>query len=150
MLSVRRRYVPDLQEWGGLCEANYLRLLRLVPQGTVAREFLLGSSEQGQRVRLLVEEEQRYTTTLRVEQEGIGQQWLQPQCMQVRMYHDASVAEVLCYQQQGRFDGRYDYPNVHMRQPDEKIQINRFLAEWLQHCLRHGRAKVRHTSYLMQ
>ncbi|QQD22605.1 DUF1249 domain-containing protein [Oceanospirillaceae bacterium ASx5O] len=139
-MTLRRRYVPDLQEMAALCEANYLRLLKLLPEGQSEREFLLGDGEQQASVRLYIEEDHRYTTMLRIEQQGYSPAWLQPQAMQVRLYHDAGMAEVLSYQQSQRFHGRYPYPNPAMRLPDEKLQLNRFLAEWLTHCLQHGRA----------
>ena len=140
-MRLRRRYVPDLQEMAALCEANYLRLLKLLPDDQTEREFLLGDGDQQASVRLYIEEDHRYTTMLRLEQQGHSPGWLQPQAMQVRLYHDAGMAEVLSYQQAQRFDGRYPYPNPAMRLPDEKLQLNRFLAEWLTHCLQHGRAK---------
>lgn len=137
-MSIRRRYVPDLQEMAALCEANYLRLLKLLPDNVQQREFMLGNHNR--RVRLTVEEDHRYTTMLTVEQEGYSPAWLQPQSMQVRLYHDAGMAEVLGYQRQQRFAGRYEYPNPAMRVPDEKVQLNRFLAEWLDHCLKYGQS----------
>ncbi len=57
----------------------------------------------------------------------------------VRLYHDASLAEVVKCQRYHRFSARYEYPNVDMHQADEKAQINRFLGELLAHCLSHGR-----------
>ena len=144
-MSLKKRYVPDLQELGALCEANYVRFLKLLPdeQAGIERIFIV---EQGQdrqaRVRLLVEERHRYTTMLRVVQEGISPSWIQPPIMQVRLYHDANMAEVLSYQNEHRFDGRYQYPNPQMRLPDEKLQLNRFLADWLEHCLHHGHAET--------
>lgn len=122
-----------------LCEGNYLRLMKLVPAEDDERSFLLGSSQQGARVRIVIEEDHRYTTMLSVYQEGLSPEWLQPLSMQVRLYHDALMAEVTGYQNQRRFEGRYTYPNPGMRMPDEKVQLNRFLAEWLEHCIRHGR-----------
>jgi len=57
----------------------------------------------------------------------------------VRLYHDASVAEVVKCQRYQSFSPRYEYPNVDMHQVDEKAQMNRFLGELLSHCLSHGR-----------
>jgi len=34
---------------------------------------------------------------------------------------------------------RYTYPNDNMYQEDEKLQQNRFLSDWLEHCLQNGR-----------
>ena len=56
----------------------------------------------------------------------------------VTIYHDARSAEVVSYQAQNRFHGSYEYPNSRMRQRDEKVQLNRFLSEFLTLCLEHG------------
>ena len=57
----------------------------------------------------------------------------------VRLYHDANVAEVVKCQRYQAFAPRYEYPNVDMHQIDEKVQMNRFLGALLNHCLSHGR-----------
>ena len=58
----------------------------------------------------------------------------------VRLCHDARVAEVTEFDRHRRLQARYAYPNPAMLQPDEKLQVNRLLGEWLQHCLRWGRS----------
>lgn len=138
-MKQRQRYVPNLQTMAALCQANYVRLLKLLPQEQSSRCFVLEQGGYEAQVELCVEEDHRYTTMLVIRQQGYGPVWLQPQSMNVRMYHDAGMAEVLSYQQQQRFAGRYGYPNPEMRAPDEKMQLNRFLAEWLEHCLRFGK-----------
>lgn len=135
----RKPYVPDLQEMAALCEGNYLRLLRLLPSGEAERTFVLSAKNQDARVRIVIDEDHRYTSILSVYQDGLSPAWLQPLALQVRMYHDAGMAEVTSWQNEKRFDGRYLYPNPAMRLPDEKVQLNRFLSEWLAHCLRYGR-----------
>ncbi|GGY50615.1 hypothetical protein GCM10011297_24360 [Bacterioplanes sanyensis] len=136
---MRKRYVPDLKQIGAQCESNYLRLQRLLADAGEGdcRAFVL---EPGlSQVQIMIEEEHPYTSMLDVRQQG-GSQWLLPPQMKVRLYHDAGMAEVIRFHNQHRFEGRYTYPNKNMLQPDEKWQINRFLAEWLDHCLRHGLA----------
>ncbi|MFP6846400.1 MAG: DUF1249 domain-containing protein [Thalassolituus sp.] len=142
---IRKRYVPDLQELAALCEANYVRFLKLLPDSEEGSERVFAityDSENRAQVRIRVQEQHPYTTMLEVIQEGLSPAWIQPPSMQVRLYHDASMAEVLSYQNQHRFDGRYKYPNPQMRLPDEKVQLNRFLADWLDHCLRHGHVNI--------
>ena len=134
----KKRYTPDLVQMAAVCEANYMRLLKLLPAAQTKRAFSLNVGKDKITVTLNISEEHPYTTMLDVQQQGIQSQWLQPQSMQVRMYHDASMAEVLGYQQHGQVQGRYTYPNTHMHQPDEKMQLNLFLAQWLGHCLKHG------------
>ena len=57
-------------------------------------------------------------------------------------YHDAGMLEVGMFQSHRRIAARYQYPNERMHQQDEKSQQNRFLADWLEHCLQNGRATV--------
>jgi len=128
-----------------VAESNYLRFLKLLPDaepGTERTFAITSSPEHRARVRVRVEEVHPYTTMLTVTQEGLSPEWVQPPSMQVRLYHDARMAEVLSYQNQHRFEGRYQYPNPQMRLPDEKVQLNRFLADWLDHCLRHGHVET--------
>ena len=140
-LLKKKRYVPDLQQLSSLAEKNYLRFLKLFPdmEAGAERVFVIssGSSHQA-RVVIRVEEVHPYTTMLQLVQQGLSPEWIQPPRMQVRLYHDANMAEVLSYQNQRRFEGRYQYPNPTMRLPDEKLQLNRFLADWLDHCLQYG------------
>jgi uncharacterized protein YqiB (DUF1249 family) len=62
--------------------------------------------------------------------------------MTIRLYHDARVAEVISNQDIRQVKPRYDYPNVKMHLPDEKEQINQFLKEWLQLCLKLGQVNL--------
>lgn len=141
----RKPYVPDLQELASLCESNYLRFLKLLPDTREGSERVIDISTSGgqqAKIRILVNEAHPYTTMLTVTQEGLSPEWIHPPRMEVRLYHDASMAEVLCYQNQHKFEGRYQYPNPQMRMPDEKVQLNRFLADWLEHCLHHGQVRM--------
>jgi len=58
---------------------------------------------------------------------------------EVRLYHDATVAEVTVWEGRRRFRARHDYPNPRMYHSDEKAQLNRFLGELLELCLTQGR-----------
>jgi len=58
--------------------------------------------------------------------------------LQVRLYHDARMAEVCVSQQISRLQPSYHYPNAKMHHRDEKEQCNHFLGEWLRFCLVHG------------
>ncbi|EJM8829490.1 TPA: DUF1249 domain-containing protein, partial [Pseudomonas aeruginosa] len=82
-----------------------------------------------------------YTTTLQVRQE-LGLPWLPAPRLEVRVYHDARMAEVIGAEQARRLMAIYPYPNQAMHQPDEKNQLNLFLGEWLAHCLACGHEMV--------
>ncbi len=57
----------------------------------------------------------------------------------VCMYHDANMAEVIAWKNHKRLRARYEYPNKHMYQQDEKAQLNKFLGDWLMLCQKKGR-----------
>ena len=145
--SVRkeRRYVIDLSAHIAECEANYARLMRLLPDlsDQDRRTFSLRLGESEPRVRFEVAQRCPYTTVLRIVQEahpapersvpGFAETRIV-----IRIYHDAKAAEVIEYQNERGFHAVYEYPNARMRHPDEKAQVNRFLGEFLGVCLDHG------------
>lgn len=123
-----------------LHEQNYAKLVRIVPQIMHLKAGnLINRCFTDSHIEIAVEEHTRYTSCLRlaVRFSG-GSQFLPKISIQVRLYHDAKVAEVIDFQQKRRFQSRYPYPNPGMHQRNEKQQINLFLAEWLDHCIRHG------------
>jgi len=134
------------------CDANYIRLLKLFPrlrryyddssfQDSVV-EFCISdlSNQRGQvNIQISVLESFKYTTTLKIEQRPKSGHWLENPAMEVRVYHDASTAEVVACRDHRNFEPVYRQPNPQMFHKDEKLQVNRFLGEWLSHCLAEGR-----------
>ncbi|MHA6492313.1 DUF1249 domain-containing protein [Pseudomonas borbori] len=142
---LRERYRVDLVELQAACEANYARLMQLLPAmreqppaHVQSRRVAMSQGEQLLGVLALeVLETCPYTSTLQVRQEH-SLPWLPVPQLEVRVYHDARMAEVIGAQSARRFRGIYPYPNADMHQPDEKTQLNLFLGEWLSHCLACG------------
>ncbi|WP_339515861.1 DUF1249 domain-containing protein [Pseudomonas sp. RL_15y_Pfl2_60] len=138
---IRDRYRVDLVELQTACEANYARLMRLLPamrDEPSARRVAVSQGEKLLGVLALdVLENCPYTSTIRVRQEH-SLPWLPVPALEVRVYHDARMAEVVGAESSRRFRGVYPYPNADMHQPDEKTQLNLFLGEWLSHCLACG------------
>lgn len=146
-----KRYSPDLCVQMATCDANYIRILKLLPEFGVGvtREIEIpcyqseGLAEKvGENLifELSVTEVFRYTSTLSIRQNFPKEQWpvyRRPE-MQVRIYHDANTAEVVSYQNHRYFRASYLLPNNPMYQPDEKQQLNLFLGEWLALCLGKG------------
>ena len=131
----KERYSVDIGDLHSLCESNYVRLLRVFPAYEKANTTELAA---GHLVLVLeVTERTRYTTLLRVTQRG--QHGIPAMDLDVRLYHDASMAEIVAFQRHRHLQGRYAYPNPNMYQRDEKIQQNRYLAELLELCLAQGR-----------
>nr|WP_221202590.1 DUF1249 domain-containing protein [Halomonas campaniensis] len=125
----------------GECSANFLRLVRLLGdlEAGECREVELVNDGRGLGVLSLeVLERAPYTSIVRVSQRSVLDSLIDTPCMRVHLYHDVRMAEVTDFQRQRHFHGRYRYPNARMHQPDEKLQLNRFLGEWLEHGLAHG------------
>ncbi|WFF42352.1 DUF1249 domain-containing protein [Salinicola endophyticus] len=140
---VKTAYVTDLKALQAECSSNYVRLCRLVADmaaGEVREVPLAGERARFGTLWLEVLEQAPYTTIARVSQTGVMDGFIDSPRMTVHLYHDANMAEVTDFQRQRHFQGRYRYPNPRMHQPDEKLQLNRFLGEWLQHGLAHGHA----------
>lgn len=131
------------------CDANYLRLMKLAPdlalevEGSDQRSLTLALAEQDVTVRFQLIERCPYTSLVELTQGAVPLSLTfplpQPRIV-IRLYHDARSAEVVEYQNARRFSAVYAYPNTEMRHRDEKVQINRFLGEYLSVCLSHGAA----------
>lgn len=125
------------------CDANYLRLAKLIPELAERdeRRLTVRMGDHDVNVAIRVLERSPYTTHIELSQlavpDGLAFELPAPR-MVVRLYHDAKSAEVVEYQNERHFKPRYSYPNGEMRQRDEKAQVNRFLSEFLAACLEHG------------
>lgn len=141
----RLRYVPDIARLGAVCDANYARMMKLSPELVVGLEtrinLFFGPDWHGT-VSLKVTEVAKYTTTYFLQQLNAPGPWLNNPEMSVRLYHDARMAEVISLHRYRRVEAVHDYPNAAMHLPDEKLQINVFLGEWLAFCESHGAAEL--------
>lgn len=171
----KREYSIDLIKQMAECDANYIRLLRLMPALAAHRqrdysEFLEGErlgdtlrtavlpraekALEGLRtvftlaelesepvtVEITILEAFKYTSTLEIVQRPVMRKWMTNPSMLIRVYHDASTAEVVSYQGHRNLEPRYAQPNPRMYQADEKGQVNQFLGEWLSHCIAVGQS----------
>ena len=140
LVASKPRYRVDLVSLQAVCETNFARLRQLMPDmaNQDERRILLDVPDVGQQSLVMrVLERCPYTTSLQLRHER-QHDWLAPPSMEVRLYHDGNMAEVVAAYNRRRFRGVYPYPNEQMLQPDEKYQLNRFLGEWLGYCQRHG------------
>jgi len=146
----RAQYNIDLNAHMAECDANYMRLMKLMPNlFDIDHQVLhLIVAEQKMSLHFRVLERSPYTTLVQLIQQsgfnGLHFDLPSPQ-LSIRMYHDTRSAEVVEFQNEERFRPVYAYPNQRMRQRDEKVQVNRFLSEYLSACLTHGAATSRVT-----
>lgn len=128
---------------------NYHRLLKLTPNLFDGEQYWkIGITDQRSANKTLPHKERLgvaiqvmdrapYTTTLELEQESFVPLLKKPKVM-VRLYHDASMAEIVGWDGHRNWHPHYLYPNEKMYQPDEKLNLNKFLADWLVYCCNHG------------
>ena len=145
MHSTARHFLPNgipAQNFAGLMElyeCNYIRLRNLVPDLDEMPDRVCSRIDGVLDLHLRITERCKFTTTLNLtyifhDEEG---SFPAPD-MQVRMYHDAQVAEVIsCGRRRGKRHASYNrlfnrYTLV------EKWRMNRFLQKWLGYCLMQG------------
>jgi uncharacterized protein YqiB (DUF1249 family) len=164
MVMQSKKYHPRLSTLMNLCDINYMLFIRLLVNNGEEkvgeeRAFFI-SDFLAYNIKIL--EITRYTTLISICQEmpnakteevGLEKKLndavhktlltniLRPK-MTIRLYHDARMAEVISNQDIKQVKPRYDYPNSKMHLPDEKEQINLFLKEWLQLCLKLGQVNL--------
>jgi uncharacterized protein YqiB (DUF1249 family) len=138
--QTKKPFKLDITELHAVCDANYARLSRLFPDYETRnfRDLLVGAAQ----VRLTVVERCRYTTIFQLHQQRAESRWLGLWRVEVRAYHDVRMLEVGMFQSHRHVAARYQYPNDQMFAQDEKYQQNRFLADWLEHCLQNGRTAL--------
>ena len=143
MPVVEKKYRPHLPTLMALCEINYMLLLRILADKEQVGEQRCFFISDFLSYRITVNEVTKYTTLITINQEanirGYNLTELFRPKMVVRLYHDARMAEVISNQDVQQIKPRYDYPNEKMHLPDEKQQVNYFLKEWLQLCLKLGK-----------
>ncbi len=138
-----KRYQPYVPDFLSLCERNYAQLRHLLPRSGQVGDALQIQVSAADKYLLKLLELCKFTTTVRIEHysdphaPAAVTSWLRPQ-FEVRLYHDARLAEVVACQQVRQFKAVYDYPNTDMLQPDEKRQINLLLRDWFGLCRTQG------------
>lgn len=142
-----RRHPIDLSARMAVCDGNYIRLLKLLPDMTPAarRDFTLPElGDTGlaaiHHVVLEVVETFKYTSTVSIglDAPAPASAYYRPPAMLVRLYHDANTAEVISYQDESNIRVLYQEDELPRYYPDEKEQVNLFLADWLALCLDAG------------
>jgi hypothetical protein len=138
MLTRKQRYKPYVPDFLGLCERNYAQLQPWLPEALTSRRQVALPNADYYEISVLALA--RYTTTVNIILRSAQlPEWLCPH-FEVRLYHDARLAEVIACKHIRRFQAVYDYPNIEMLQPDEKRQINLLLRDWLRLCRQQGLA----------
>jgi uncharacterized protein YqiB (DUF1249 family) len=127
---------PNVGALMSLCEENFARLSRLVPDLAARHSGVYSSrGSEGVDLYLEVEEQARFTTILRLTYlfsvQGIP---LPDPDARLRVYHDACQVELIDLRQTV-LPLRTDYRSPALAQ---KWQANLFIGKWLTYCARQG------------
>ena len=130
---IRKRYKFDLAALQRLAAINYAALRPMIAGVKQSGSKIIKVGQQ-LRFAVTVLETAPYTTEVRIEQQALLKQLpgLRETQIDVRLYHDAQLAEVVRSQGVSRLQASYEVPNPSMHHADEKHQVNHFLQEWLQ------------------
>lgn len=122
----------------GLFEENYRLLQALLPElPAEENRFRMVSASGGPLLQIHILQRCPYTTILELAMPfDAGSFHLPDLHMQLRLYHDARVAEVAAYQGCSRLPAPYQVNRYAPYLVDEKRQINRLLHELLHYCQR--------------
>jgi hypothetical protein len=137
----KRKYKLDLAGQMAECEANYARLMKLLPDMSAVDQWLFAVKQAdgcSAQFCIAIKERCKYTTMLEVRQSSPVSSWTGAPDFSLRVYHDAQMAEVTAFRGFHRLQPIYQYPNQRMLHSDEKAQLNTFLGEWLSYCLKYG------------
>jgi len=120
-------------------ECNYIRIRNLVPDIESLPDEVISRIDGALDLHLRVIERCRFTTTFNLSYWFTDPDGRFPAPdMQVRMYHDAQVAEVIsCGRRRGLRHALYNRM-YHSYTLVEKWRMNRFLQKWLGYCLMQG------------
>ena len=137
----KQDYKINLAHQHQLCESNFLRLKQLLPnlqEQDLTRITVDFGTGQKADIHFEVKQRAAYTTHIRVHTQADWGEWLILPDLEVRLYHDVRMAEVIFSQRAAQLEPIYSYPNPGMHQPNEKELWNTFLAELLDYCLKGG------------
>lgn len=126
-------YKRKLHRLINLYEYNYRRLNVLVPALRDAEGVLMLRDDNHMHFSLHIIDQCKYTTMLALKH-YFGNDHIVDMELNIRVSHDAAVAEVVSCQHHARLEPTYEYPNKKMYHKDEKYQHNRLLADWLNLC----------------
>lgn len=154
--ALKPRYTVDLAGMHALYEFNYARLQKLLRGSGVGDhlgavsplEFAWGDRQDVMLASELISvqpvlqlqrvERTRYTETWRLAQMTPTLPWCPELDMEVRLFHDARMADVLRFQAARRIPAIVPAQHQSGWRVNEKQLVNEFLGDCLQHCLRFG------------
>ncbi|MDO9104535.1 MAG: DUF1249 domain-containing protein [Methylovulum sp.] len=120
-----------------ICESNYQKLFKLIPDLLDIQETAVGLAAQHTTLHLKVIEQTPYTMTVELSHcfnKNLGG-LLEPAVV-IRIYLDAQLAEVLSDHARLSVSRVFQDPGLSREIMNYKWRLNYFLQKWLDHCLK--------------
>lgn len=119
-----------------LCESNYQKLFRLIPNLCSLHAAAIGHTERQPALYLDIVERNRYTLTIELSHcfNQSFDQLMEP-ALKIRIYLDAKLAEVIRDHDRPAVERIYQNPGQLLEIQEYKWRLNYFLQKWLDHCL---------------
>ena len=120
-----------------ICESNYQKLLKLIPDLLILKETAIGHALNNTTLHMTVIESTPYTLTVELSH-CFNQnlvELLEP-AVKIRLYLDAQLAEVLSDHVRASVAQVFKDPGLSREIMNYKWRLNYFLQKWLDHCLK--------------
>lgn len=139
-----KRGKTDLSDLLNLYELNYLKLQKLLPNISIDGEtsFSLPEGKKNSKVIINILKESKFTSRMLVSQNNFSIETIENLIMEIAIYHDLRMIEVIRFNGKHQFWSRNSFPNKNMLSKDEKFQWNKYLSEWLEFSKREGLATI--------
>ena len=137
----RRTGLSDLLK---LYEINYLKLKKLIPSihSDEEKVFYLPEGTKSSQVTINVTKESKFTSRLIISQNNSSIAAMESHIMEIAIYHDLKMIEVVRFNGKHQFWSRNSFPNKNMLSKDEKFQWNKYLSELLDFSKNEGLANI--------
>ena len=120
-----------------LCESNYQKLLKLIPDLLMFKETAIGLAPNNTSLHVAVIESTPYTRTVELSHcfNKNPDEFMEP-AVKIRLYLDAQLAEVLSDHVRASVAHVFKDPGSSRDIMNYKWRLNYFLQKWLDHCLK--------------
>jgi len=120
-----------------VCESNYQKLLKLIPDLMAFEETAIGLAPHHTTLHLEIIERTPYTLTVELSHcfDRNQQEFMAP-AVKIRIYRDAQLAEVLSDHARAGVGQVFKDPGLSREIMNYKWRLNYFLQKWLDHCLK--------------
>ena len=122
-----------------LYEGNFTRLMKLIPDLAGMPDSAVSGVNGAMSLHLTVLERCKYTTTFFLTYHFYENgDWIKDLGVQIRVYHDARLAEAIACHRPDGYAFASDAEAGHKQLLIRQWQINQFLSKWLDYCLALG------------